>query len=251
MNRRLYVMCAAALCWGCDSQTPPPASQVAGSQASLPASQPGVSPSTATSRSTSPSKADSAVLYQEDFQKIEIGEAPQEFLVLEGAFAVREMEGNRVLELPGEPLNLFSLLFGPSETDGVAVRARFSGTRKGRRYPSFGVGLGGASGYHLIVSAGKDAIELFKDEEVQASAEYHWTPPAWTDVLLRIRQAGDKQWRIEGKVWPHSSPEPADWMIGLNTSEEPPAGRASVWGSPYAGTPIQFDDLLLTRVGAD
>jgi hypothetical protein len=28
---------------------------------------------------------------------------------------------------------------------------------------------------------------------------------------------------------------------------ETPAGRASVWGMPFAGTPIKFVDLVVTR----
>jgi hypothetical protein len=158
------------------------------------------------------------------------------------------MDGNRVLELPGEPLSLFGLLFGPSERDDIAVRARINGTRRGRQYPSFGLGLGGAGGYHLFVAAGKDAIELHKEEEVVASTEYRWTPGVWTELLLRVGKTGQTQWRVEGKVWPQTLPEPAGWTISLSTADEPPTGRASLWGSPYAGTPIQFDNLVLTHI---
>jgi hypothetical protein len=29
---------------------------------------------------------------------------------------------------------------------------------------------------------------------------------------------------------------------------EPNAGRASIWGNPFAGTPIDFDDLVVSAV---
>ncbi len=247
MNRRLVVILGAALCWGCDSKTPAPSSQPASPQALPPASQVGLQPPSATTQSAPPPQPDAAVFYQEDFQKIEIGEVPTEFLVLEGAFAVREMDGNRVLELPGEPLSMFGLLFGPSETDQVAVRARFNGTKKGRKFPAFGVGLGGANGYRLMVFASKDALELYKGEEVVAAKEYHWTPETWTDVLLCVFKTGDKQWKLVGNASPPVTEGLAEWMINLDTHDEPPTGRASLWGSPYAGTPIRFDDLVLTR----
>jgi hypothetical protein len=187
-------------------------------------------------------------LYREDFEKTAPGGVPEEFLVIDGAFAVRDLDGNRVLELPGEPLETFGVLFGPNLTEPAAVRARFNGTRRGRRFPTFGAGLGGAEGYRLIVSANKDALELFSGEKPVAGVEYKWESGNWTELLLRIRRSGEGQWRIEGKVWRQGAPEPADWMIGLDLREPPPAGRASLWGSPFAGTPIQFDDLALMRV---
>jgi hypothetical protein len=37
-----------------------------------------------------------------------------------------------------------------------------------------------------------------------------------------------------------------EWMISLDEKSPPPAGRPSIWGSPYSGTPIRFDDLMVT-----
>jgi hypothetical protein len=34
-------------------------------------------------------------------------------------------------------------------------------------------------------------------------------------------------------------------MITLTDPEPASAGRAGIWGSPYSGTPIRFDDLVL------
>jgi hypothetical protein len=38
-------------------------------------------------------------------------------------------------------------------------------------------------------------------------------------------------------------------MVAVDEAEEPVGGRASVLGSPFAGTPIWFDDLRVERVG--
>jgi hypothetical protein len=48
---------------------------------------------------------------------------------------------------------------------------------------------------------------------------------------------------VEGKAWAAGTPEPAAWNITFETKEEPSSGRAGIWGSPFAGTPIRFDDL--------
>src|SRR5438034_6917615 len=85
--------------------------------------------------------------YENNFEQAELGKVPEDFLVLEGGFAVKQESGNKFLELPGAPLDTFGALFGPTETDGVSVSARIHGQGKGRRFPTFAVGLNGAGGY--------------------------------------------------------------------------------------------------------
>src|SRR5215203_4716729 len=51
-------------------------------------------------------------LYQNDFSKVEIGKLPEEMLLLDGGFAVQDVSGNKVLQLPGAPLDTFGVLFG-------------------------------------------------------------------------------------------------------------------------------------------
>jgi hypothetical protein len=55
---------------------------------------------------------------------------------------------------------------------------------------------------------------------------------------------------VEGKAWPAAQDEPADWTIFLEEKQQPPEGRAGIWGSPFSGTPILFDDLLIHRTAA-
>jgi len=128
------------------------------------------------------------------------------------------------------------------------VSARLRGTAKGRRAPTFGVGLGGVSGWKLQVSPGKKVLELLKDQEIKASAAFDWKAGTWTQLRLQIRKVKDGAWRIEGKAWGQGESEPKDWLVVFDEKEEPVAGRASVLGSPFAGTPIWFDDLAVERV---
>jgi len=187
------------------------------------------------------------ILYQNNFEKAAIGQAPDDLLILNGDFSVKESDGNKYLELPGAPLDTFGLLFGPATTNaGVRVSARVYGTAKGRRYPQFGVGLGGQNGYILKVSAAKGAVEIFKGDESAASAPFRWKAGSWTMLKLRVGQPNGQAWKIEGKVWPQAEAEPKEWTITLDEKTPPRPGRASIWGSPISGTPIRFDDLLLT-----
>jgi hypothetical protein len=182
-------------------------------------------------------------LYENDFEKAELDKVPDDILVLDGQFAVKEEGGNKFLELPGAPLDTFGVLFGPTEKEGTAISARIFGTGKGRRYPTFAVGLNGqgASAYRLQVSPAKKALELFKGDEVKATVPYEWQSGAWARLRLQVRKVKDGEWKVEGKAW--ADKEPSAWLVSFDEREQPVAGKASIWGSPYATTPIRFDDL--------
>jgi len=190
--------------------------------------------------------AESKPFYENNFEKAEVGKVPPDFLVLDGAFSVKEESGNKFLELPGAPLDSFAVLFGPTESSNVVVSVTISGTAKGRRYPTFGVGLNGAAGYKLQVSPAKNRLELYKDQQLKGSVGYEWKSDGWTILRLQVRSAKAGEWKIEGKAWQKDETEPANWMLAFLENKEPPAGRASVFGSPFAGTPIRFDDLVVS-----
>jgi hypothetical protein len=185
-------------------------------------------------------------LYTNSFESAEIGKVPEDFLVLDGGFAVKAEGGNKFLELPGSPLDNFGAQFGPGGNAEAAVSVRINGTSKGRRFPTFGVGLNGVAGYRLQVSPGKKLLELYRDQELKGSVPFDWKSGAWTNLRLQVRKDKSGAWKIEGKAWVEGSAEPA-WMIAVDDKEDPPAGRASVFGSPYSGTPIQFDDLAVAK----
>src|SRR4051795_315772 len=73
------------------------------------------------------------VLYQNDFSKGEVGKLPEDMLLLDGGFAVQEVSGNKVLQLPGAPLETYGVLFGPTEGANIALSARVHSAKKGRR----------------------------------------------------------------------------------------------------------------------
>jgi hypothetical protein len=191
--------------------------------------------------------SDAQVLYTNGFDKAEVEKVPEDMMVLDGGFAVKEEGGNKFLELPGAPLETFGVLFGPTEASGLAVSARIQGTGKGRRFPTFAVGLNGVGGFKLQVAPAKKLVELLKGEEVVASAPFTWQSESWTVLRLQCRKVKDGEFKVEGKAWKQGDPEPKEWQLSRSETAESPAGRPSVWGMPFAGTPIRFDDLLVTR----
>jgi len=189
------------------------------------------------------------LLYENTFEKAELKKVPDDMMVMEGGWAVIEEGGNKFIELPGAPLETFGVLFGPTESDGISASARVFGSGKGRRFPTFALGLNGVGGYKLQVSPAKKLIELYRGEELLKSVPFQWESETWTVLRLQSRKVNDGEFAIEGKAWKHGAAEPAQWTISHTDKTEVPAGRASIWGAPYSGTPIRFDDLAVTKAG--
>jgi hypothetical protein len=192
-------------------------------------------------------QAESKIVFSEDFSAANAGDLPDTFLVLDGQFSVKEDGGNKLMELPGAPLESFGVLFGSNQTDGVEVTARILGTKTGRKFPTFATGLNGVGGYKVRVSPAKNAVELVRGDEVKASAPFKWTSGEWTKMRLAVKKT-DTGWQISAKAW-QGGDEPADWILKAEDAEKLPTGKAGVWGMPFSGTPIQFDDLKVATVG--
>ena len=194
------------------------------------------------------SKAGTA--YENDFQDLAIGGEPNDFLVLDGAFQVQADGEARFLELPGAPLDNFGALFGPSSKTGRRISVTIQGQSKGRLSPAFGVGMSGLGGFRLMVSASKRKLELLRGDEVIKSLEYRWKSEGWTRLVLEASPQADSTWRVRGKVWNVSDDEPEGWTISLSNQSAPPRGKGSIWGHPYSGYPIRFDDIKVEDISA-
>ncbi len=189
------------------------------------------------------------LLYGCDFEAAILDKAPEDFLVLDGGFAVKAESGNRALELPGTPLDSYGVLFGPVVSNNVAVSARVFGTNKGRRLPVFGVGLFGAGGLKLMAAPGKGLLEILRGDESIARAAYRWEPGKWVSMRLQVRALEDGAWQAEGKAWSEGAPEPVAWLVTHREKSDLSPGRAALWGSPISSTPILYDDLQVMTVG--
>ena len=171
----------------------------------------------------------------------------KEFLVLAGAFEVKDVDGERLVELSPHPMESYGLLFGPAGEATGGASSRVWGATTGRRHPEFGVGTNDAGGYRLWVMPRVNRVEIRKADETVATAPYEkWKTGTWTHLRIAVSNAGEGAWRVQGKAWPGGEAEPKEWTISFDDTAEPPAGRASVWGNPYSDEPIRFDDLAVT-----
>ena len=183
--------------------------------------------------------------YVNDFSAAAPGKLPSDFQTAGGEFTVAERDGDKVLELAGEPLDTCGVLFGPSQTTEASASGRIRGESTLRRFPEFGVGVGDVGGYKLLLLPAQKKLTLRKGDDPLTFADlsHPWVSGSWTRFRLQTRKVGDNRWKVEGKAWPSDQPEPKEWIISHEAAEPPPAGRASVWGVAYSGKPIQFDDL--------
>ncbi len=187
-----------------------------------------------------------ALLYTNDFEKAPEGNPPGDIVVLGGTFSVKVVDGNKVLEVPGDPIDGYGFLFGPEAQSILNVSARIFGTATGKRTPEFGVGLADTNGYKAWIMPSTNQLQILKGEEVKATAPFPWKSGTWTTLRLQVRKVADGKYAVEAKAWEHGKEEPKDWMATFTETEELPKGRPSAWGSPYASTPIQFDDLSVS-----
>lgn len=189
-------------------------------------------------------------IYKADFEKEKAGTEASAlgFVVIgEGDFRVKLDGQNKVLELAPYPLDSHGFLFGPAETGNAEAQVRVCAAAAGRRFPVFAVGLSGVGGYLLRLQPVRKVLELLKADEVKAAVPCTWTSGTWTVLAVSVRRVKDGAWTVRGKAWEYGKEEPKDWQLSFDDTEKPPPGRAGVWGIPYSGEPIRFDDLTVRK----
>ena len=186
-------------------------------------------------------------LYKQDFQTTDIGKTPDDFLLLSGKFAVGSSTSNHHLNLPGTPLDSHGAIFGPDNDGDLVLSARIRSEKKGRLYPSFGIGLYGLGGHILKISPAKKSLELFRGRKSVMETPFDWESEKWTHVSLKVSSENEDTWTVQGKAWTEGTEEPNEWLLTATTDVAPTQGKASVWGQPYSGKAIQYDDISLAR----
>ena len=187
--------------------------------------------------------------YVNDFETAQVGAVPDDITVLDGPFSVNQVDGNKCLELAGDPIGSFGALFGPDQLTAVEVKARIWAAPTGKRFPEFGIGANDAGGYKLLLAPGRGAVELRRGDQTRASAvPFKWTASTWTWFRLRVEPKDKSTWSIRGKVWSEGNDEPKDWTIATDDLQAPSPGRASLWGMDFSEQPIRFDDLSVAAL---
>ena len=181
-----------------------------------------------------------------DCEKWDEGAPPQEVFVVDGSITVVAKDGNKALQIaPAGELVEANALLGDSAKGSASIEARVFGSKTGRSFPRFGIGVHGQSGYRLIVFAAKKELQLMKGEEVIKAVPFQWTPDAWVKLKLEVKKIADDKWNISAKAWAADAAEPKDAAITHEDATLKGQGKCSIWGTPFSGTPILFDDVKI------
>lgn len=171
------------------------------------------------------------------------GDVPKEVFVVDGTIKIAARNGNKAIMIDPSPITDATAQLGDSSNGSASIEARVFASKKGRSYPRFGISVHGMNGYRLIANLSKKQVELIKGDAVVKSAPFDWTTETWTKLRLEVKKTSDTEWSITGKVWPADAAEPKDAAIQHTDTAMKGQGKCAIWGTPFAETPIYFDDV--------
>ena len=164
---------------------------------------------------------------------------PPQWVNAAGKFAVRDLDGSKVLVKLAENPFAFAKrcrpFFGPTDLSDYTIQADVRGLDKRRQMGDIGIV---AQRYELVLFGNHQRLELQPwqpEVERTVKVDYKWNPNAWYTMKLEVQSMGGGRVRARGKVWPKGETEPAAWTI----ERIDPIG--SVKGAPglYADAPSQ------------
>ena len=184
--------------------------------------------------------------WDENFQSLAVGRPPRHWISATGKFAVREVDGNKVLvKLSDKPfLRRARVFMGPSGWSNYTIEVDVRATEKRRQMGDAGVV---AQRYSLVLFGNRQRLELqsWQPETARTvSAAFPWNGDAWYRLKLRVENLPDGKVRVRGKAWPVREVEPETWSV------ERADPIPNLQGSPglYANAPFEvfFDNLKVT-----
>ena len=105
--------------------------------------------------------------------------------------------------------------------------------------PRFGVGLHGISGHRLRVVPAEKVVELVYGEDRVASQPFTWEPGSTVILTLAVKESDEGGWMVVGTTSVVADGGGAmSQAISIEGDDIPARGKASIWGTPYAGLPI-------------
>lgn len=187
-------------------------------------------------------------VFRANFDDLTPGPVPASYFVVEGTWSIAELDGGKVLHLAEVPIVDAQVQLGDSLKDaGGTVTARIKAERKRRSFPRFGVGLHGMSGFRLRLFPAQNKLELVRNEEVVTAVPLTWDASTWWHLELTVAPA-EAGWTVAGRAWAEGTERPDKPQIEATSDEPKFSGKASVFGTAFAGLPLHFDDISITPI---
>ena len=164
---------------------------------------------------------------------------PPQWVNATGKFAVRDVDGSKVLVKLAENPFAFAKrcrpFFGGTEFSDYTIQSDVRAMERRRQMGDIGIV---AQRYELVLFGNHQRLELQPwqpEVERTVKVDYKWNPNAWYTMKLEVQSMGGGRVRARAKVWPKGETEPAAWTI----ERIDPIG--SLKGAPglYADAPSQ------------
>jgi outer membrane protein assembly factor BamB len=184
--------------------------------------------------------------WSESFESLSGDVVPPQWVNAAGKFAVRAMDGNKVLvKLADNPFTKRARAYmGPSNWSNYTVEADVRAAEKRRQMGDAGVI---AQRYALILFGNHQRLELesWQPETTRTMrVPFNWKADTWYRLKLQVENTPDGKARARGKAWPASETEPSSWLI--ERIDPIPNRRGSPGIYADALFEIFFDNLKVT-----
>jgi outer membrane protein assembly factor BamB len=181
---------------------------------------------------------------------------PAQWINATGKYAVRAIDGNKVLVKLAENPFAFAKrtrpFFGPPDLTNYTIEADVRSLERRRQLADVGIV---AQRYELVLFGNHQRLELQPwQPETQRTvrAEYKWKPDTWYVMKLEVQTLDAKRVRARGKVWPKGEPEPAAWTVEridpIGSVKGSPGIYADVMNAaPQGGSELYYDNIKVYR----
>ena len=190
-----------------------------------------------------------------DFEDSGEGPPPQ-WINATGKFAVRAVDGNKVLVKLAENPFAFAKrtrpFFGPTDLSNYTIESEVRSMERRRQMSDVGIV---AQRYELVLFGNHQRLELqpWQPETSRTQrVEYKWKPDTWYVMKLEVQSLDGNKVRARGKVWPKGEPEPAGWAIERidpigNLKGSPGIYADAMNSQPNGGSEIYYDNIKVYR----
>jgi outer membrane protein assembly factor BamB len=181
---------------------------------------------------------------------------PAHWINATGKFAVRAIDGNKVLVKLAENPFAFAKrtrpFLGPPDYGNYTIEADVRSMERRRQMGDVGIV---AQRYELVLFGNHQRLELQPwqpETERTVRVDYKWKPDTWYVMKLEVQSLDAGKVRARGKVWPKGEAEPAAWTVEridpIGSHKGSPGIYADAMNSaPNGGSEMYYDNIKVYR----
>jgi outer membrane protein assembly factor BamB len=170
-------------------------------------------------------------------------------------FAVRDLEGNKVLVKLAENDFAFAKrcrpFFGSPELSNYTIEADVRGLERRRQLGDIGVV---AQRYELVMFGNHQELHLqpWQPETARTvKVPLKWEKDTWYTIKLEVQALDGAKVRARGKVWPKGQPEPTQWTIErvdpIGSHKGAPGLYADAPSRVGGGSELYYDNIKVYK----